>query len=95
MMITITVNYFYDQPREYAWFERVYCCFPLSFVDKTDIEIGNKIIMPAEALMPLMSTQISMPMQFEIQDNLQEEFPIAGFSSSLARKRVQFTCQIG
>ncbi|XWS66467.1 hypothetical protein CRYUN_Cryun05aG0202100 [Craigia yunnanensis] len=61
-------NYFYDQPRLYAWFERVYCCFPLSFVDKTHIEIGNKIIMPADALMPLMSTQISMPMQFEIQN---------------------------
>ena len=69
--------------------------FLLSFVEKEHLEIGNKIIMPAEALMSLMATQISMPMQFEIQDNLQEEFPIAGFSSSLARKRVQFTCQIG
>ncbi|XP_022766837.1 ubiquitin fusion degradation protein 1 homolog [Durio zibethinus] len=62
------VDYYYDQPLVYASFERVYRCFPLSFVDKTHLEIGNKIIMPAEALVPLMATQISMPMQFEIQN---------------------------
>lgn len=61
-------NDFYDQPQIYNTIERNYSCFPLSFVDKTDIEIGNKIIMPAEALMFLMETQISMPMQFEIQN---------------------------
>ncbi|XVE75742.1 hypothetical protein DITRI_Ditri12bG0117300 [Diplodiscus trichospermus] len=59
---------FDNQPRLNAGFERVYSCFPLSVVNKTGLEIGNKIIMPAEALMPLIKNQISMPMQFEVQN---------------------------
>ncbi|XVF75935.1 hypothetical protein PTKIN_Ptkin13bG0227200 [Pterospermum kingtungense] len=61
-------DYFYDQPLEYNSFKRCYSCFPLSSVGKTHMEMGDKIIMPHEALMDLVATEISMPMQFEIQN---------------------------
>ncbi|GLT38629.1 hypothetical protein SLA2020_128630 [Shorea laevis] len=61
---------YYDREQRYDSFERVYYCYPLSFVeDKADVGTGNKIIMPEAALMPLMETRITMPMLFEIQNN--------------------------
>ncbi|GLT27130.1 hypothetical protein SLA2020_021560 [Shorea laevis] len=59
---------YYDQEQKYDFFERVYHCYPLSFLEKSAMETGNKIIMPPEALMDLMETRITMPMMFEIQN---------------------------
>lgn len=49
-------------------FKQEYHCFPLSHINKTHLEDGNKILMPASALRRLMSMNIEYPMVFEIRN---------------------------
>ncbi|XP_019083447.1 PREDICTED: ubiquitin fusion degradation protein 1 homolog [Camelina sativa] len=49
-------------------FEQSYCCYPASFIDKPQIESGDKIIMPPSALDRLASLHIDYPMLFELRN---------------------------
>ncbi|KAL8129240.1 hypothetical protein V2J09_018395 [Rumex salicifolius] len=52
-----------------ASFEQTYRCYPASFIDKPQLESGDKIIMPPSALDRLASLHIDYPMLFELQNN--------------------------
>ncbi|GLU02818.1 hypothetical protein SLE2022_200530 [Rubroshorea leprosula] len=49
-------------------FEQSYRCYPASFIEKPQIESGDKIIMPPSALDRLASLHIDYPMLFELQN---------------------------
>lgn len=49
-------------------FEQTYRCYPASFIDKPQIESGDKIIMPPSALDRLASLHIDYPMLFELRN---------------------------
>lgn len=53
---------------ETCCFKQEYNCFPLSNINKTHLEDGNRILMPASALQRLMSMNIKYPMVFEIRN---------------------------
>ncbi|XP_057545315.1 uncharacterized protein LOC130824359 isoform X1 [Amaranthus tricolor] len=50
-------------------FEQSYRCYPASFIDKPQIESGDKIIMPPSALDRLASLHIDYPMLFELRND--------------------------
>ncbi|KAK9677785.1 hypothetical protein RND81_11G166800 [Saponaria officinalis] len=50
-------------------FEQSYRCYPASFIEKPQIESGDKIIMPPSALDRLASLHIDYPMLFELSNN--------------------------
>ncbi|CAO2814948.1 unnamed protein product [Amaranthus hypochondriacus] len=50
-------------------FEQSYRCYPGSFIDKPQIESGDKIIMPPSALDRLASLHIDYPMLFELRND--------------------------
>lgn len=47
-------------------FEQSYQCYPASFIDKPQLENGDKVILPPSALDHLASLQIDYPMLFEL-----------------------------
>lgn len=47
-------------------FEQSYQCYPVSFIDKPQLENGDKVILPPSALDHLASLQIDYPMLFEL-----------------------------
>lgn len=47
-------------------FEQSYQCYPVSFVDKPQVENGDKVLLPPSALDHLASLQIDYPMLFEL-----------------------------
>ncbi|KAL0919369.1 hypothetical protein M5K25_011460 [Dendrobium thyrsiflorum] len=49
-------------------FEQTYRCYPTSFIDKPQLEGGDKIIMPPSALDRLASLHIEYPMLFELRN---------------------------
>jgi len=49
-------------------FEQSYRCYPASFIDKPQLESGDKIIMPPSALDRLASLHIDYPMLFELRN---------------------------
>jgi len=49
-------------------FEQTYKCYPASFIDKPQLETGDKIIMPPSALDRLASLHIDYPMLFELHN---------------------------
>ncbi|KAM7263882.1 hypothetical protein ACFE04_001565 [Oxalis oulophora] len=49
-------------------FEQTYRCYPASFIEKPQIESGDKIIMPPSALDRLASLHIDYPMLFEVRN---------------------------
>ncbi|KAH1219149.1 Ubiquitin recognition factor in ER-associated degradation protein 1 [Glycine max] len=49
-------------------FEQFYRCYPVSFIEKPDLEKGDKIIMPPSALDRLASLHIEYPMLFQIKN---------------------------
>ncbi|XP_041007553.1 ubiquitin fusion degradation protein 1 homolog [Juglans microcarpa x Juglans regia] len=51
---------------QYDHFEQAYRCFPLSFCEKSHLECGDKIIMPASALDHLAYSVFDFPMLFEL-----------------------------
>ncbi|GAB2267647.1 hypothetical protein Dimus_002629 [Dionaea muscipula] len=52
-----------------ASFEQAYRCYPASFIEKPQIETGDKIIMPPSALDRLASLHIDYPMMFELRND--------------------------
>ncbi|KAK9671899.1 hypothetical protein RND81_12G062700 [Saponaria officinalis] len=50
-------------------FEQSYRCYPASFIEKPQIESGDKIIMPPSALDRLASLHIDYPMLFELSND--------------------------
>lgn len=50
-------------------FEQSYRCYPASFIEKPQIETGDKIIMPPSALDRLASLHIDYPMLFELRND--------------------------
>lgn len=57
----------HDQSDERS-FKQVYHCRPLSQIEKSLPENGDKIIMPTSALMRLLCFEIQYPMQFQIEN---------------------------
>lgn len=56
-----------DELGDYQYrFEQSYRCFPLSFCEKSHLECGDKIIMPASALDHLAYSVFEFPMLFEL-----------------------------
>lgn len=51
-----------------APFDQNYRCYPMSFIDKPQLENGDKVIMPPSALDRLASLQIDYPMLFELHN---------------------------
>ncbi|XP_040993019.1 ubiquitin fusion degradation protein 1 homolog isoform X1 [Juglans microcarpa x Juglans regia] len=49
-------------------FQQSYRCYPLSFIDKSHLEKGDKIIMPPSALDRLSYLRIEYPMLFELSN---------------------------
>lgn len=49
-------------------FEQTYRCYPASFIEKPQLEVGDKIIMPPSALDRLASLHIDYPMLFELHN---------------------------
>lgn len=49
-------------------FEQSYRCYPVSFIEKSHLENGDKIIMPPSALDRLAYLQIDYPMVFELNN---------------------------
>ncbi|KAJ4811682.1 Ubiquitin fusion degradation protein 1 [Rhynchospora pubera] len=50
-------------------FEQTYRCYPSSFIDKPNLEAGDKIIMPPSALDRLAFLHIQYPMLFELHND--------------------------
>ncbi|KAI5062989.1 hypothetical protein GOP47_0021536 [Adiantum capillus-veneris] len=49
-------------------FEQNYRCYPMSFIEKPQLENGDKVIMPPSALDRLASLRIDYPMLFELHN---------------------------
>ncbi|KAE9616597.1 hypothetical protein Lal_00034367 [Lupinus albus] len=58
----------YHDEYYYERFEHVYRCYPVSLIQKSNLENGDKIIMPPSALDRLASLQIEYPMLFELRN---------------------------
>ncbi|GLJ36006.1 hypothetical protein SUGI_0722210 [Cryptomeria japonica] len=56
--------------RESASFERIYQCYPPIYIDKSELEIGNKIIMLPSALSRLSYQEIQYPMLFQLENTI-------------------------
>ncbi|KAJ3706913.1 hypothetical protein LUZ61_010618 [Rhynchospora tenuis] len=50
-------------------FEQTYRCYPSSFIDKPNLEAGDKVIMPPSALDRLAFLHIQYPMLFELHND--------------------------
>merc|ERR1719157_139645 len=49
-------------------FQSQYRCYPVSNIGRGDLEIGNRIILPASAMQQLSKVQAPSPMLFELTD---------------------------
>ncbi|KAL3515093.1 hypothetical protein ACH5RR_021995 [Cinchona calisaya] len=67
-------------------FEQTYRCYPASFIDKPQIENGDKIIMPPSALDRLASLHIDYPMLFELQNAATERVSHCGVLEFIAEE---------
>ncbi|CAJ1952892.1 unnamed protein product [Sphenostylis stenocarpa] len=71
-----------EQEQDYnEWdgtFKDVYRCYPLSAIDKINLENGGKIIMPPSALSLLMYLEIEYPMLFELTNPSTEKVTHCG-----------------
>ncbi|KAB5541504.1 hypothetical protein DKX38_014478 [Salix brachista] len=67
-------------------FEQTYRCYPASFIEKPQIESGDKIIMPPSALDRLASLHIDYPMLFELQNNAAERVSHCGVLEFIAEE---------
>ncbi|XAR72763.1 hypothetical protein NMG60_11019513 [Bertholletia excelsa] len=57
-----------QEPQDCKSFEQTYQCYSMSFMDKPQIENGDRIIMPHSALDQLASTHADYPMLFELHN---------------------------
>ncbi|KAM0949991.1 putative ubiquitin fusion degradation protein Ufd1 [Dioscorea sansibarensis] len=67
-------------------FEQTYRCYPASFIDKPQLEIGDKIIMPPSALDRLASLHIDYPMLFELRNAAAERISHCGVLEFIAEE---------
>ncbi|XP_057493519.1 uncharacterized protein LOC130779025 isoform X1 [Actinidia eriantha] len=67
-------------------FEQTYRCYPASFIDKPQIENGDKIIMPPSALDRLASLHIDYPMLFELHNAATERVSHCGVLEFIAEE---------
>nr|XP_043632944.1 ubiquitin recognition factor in ER-associated degradation protein 1 [Erigeron canadensis] len=67
-------------------FEQTYRCYPASFIDKPQIENGDKIIMPPSALDRLASLHIDYPMLFELRNTATERVSHCGVLEFIAEE---------
>ncbi|KNA22853.1 hypothetical protein SOVF_030050 [Spinacia oleracea] len=62
------MSYNEDYGRQDSAFTQSYRCYPASFIEKPQLEKGDKIIMPPSALDRLASLHIEYPMLFELRN---------------------------
>ncbi|CAL1385657.1 unnamed protein product [Linum trigynum] len=67
-------------------FEQTYRCYPASFIEKPQIESGDKIIMPPSALDRLASLHIDYPMLFELQNDAADRVSHCGVLEFIAEE---------
>ncbi|KAF3685684.1 Ubiquitin fusion degradation protein 1 -like protein [Capsicum annuum] len=67
-------------------FEQTYRCYPASFIEKPQIENGDKIIMPPSALDRLASLHIDYPMLFELRNANTERVSHCGVLEFIAEE---------
>ncbi|KAJ6812086.1 ubiquitin fusion degradation protein 1-like protein [Iris pallida] len=67
-------------------FEQTYRCYPASFIEKPQLEIGDKIIMPPSALDRLASLHIDYPMLFELRNAATERTSHCGVLEFIAEE---------
>ncbi|XP_022763143.1 ubiquitin fusion degradation protein 1 homolog isoform X1 [Durio zibethinus] len=67
-------------------FEQSYRCYPASFIEKSQIESGDKIIMPPSALDRLASLHIDYPMLFELRNDAAERVSHCGVLEFIAEE---------
>ncbi|KAF5727184.1 ubiquitin fusion degradation protein 1 isoform X2 [Tripterygium wilfordii] len=67
-------------------FEQTYRCYPASFIEKPQIESGDKIIMPPSALDRLASLHIDYPMLFELRNEATDRFSHCGVLEFIAEE---------
>ncbi|XP_042499679.1 ubiquitin fusion degradation protein 1 homolog [Macadamia integrifolia] len=67
-------------------FEQTYHCYPASFIDKPQLESGDKIIMPPSALDRLASLHIDYPMLFELRNAAAERVSHCGVLEFIAEE---------
>lgn len=67
-------------------FEQTYRCYPASFIDKPQLEAGDKIIMPPSALDRLASLHIEYPMLFEVHNAAAERTSHCGVLEFIAEE---------
>jgi len=67
-------------------FEQTYRCYPASFIDKPQLEAGDKIIMPPSALDRLASLHIEYPMLFEVHNTAAERTSHCGVLEFIAEE---------
>ncbi|KAI3885900.1 hypothetical protein MKX03_002987 [Papaver bracteatum] len=67
-------------------FEQTYRCYPASFIDKPQLESGDKIIMPPSALDRLASLHIDYPMLFEVRNAATERVSHCGVLEFIAEE---------
>ncbi|CAK7329600.1 unnamed protein product [Dovyalis caffra] len=67
-------------------FEQTYRCYPASFIEKPQIESGDKIIMPPSALDRLASLHIDYPMLFELRNAATERVSHCGVLEFIAEE---------
>ncbi|KAK4747768.1 hypothetical protein SAY87_014354 [Trapa incisa] len=67
-------------------FVQTYRCYPASFIEKPQIESGDKIIMPPSALDRLASLNIDYPMLFELRNKETERVSHCGVLEFIAEE---------
>lgn len=67
-------------------FEQTYRCYPASFIEKPQLEVGDKIIMPPSALDRLASLHIDYPMLFELRNAATERVSHCGVLEFIAEE---------
>ncbi|KAK8949863.1 hypothetical protein KSP40_PGU012304 [Platanthera guangdongensis] len=67
-------------------FEQTYRCYPASFIDKPQLEAGDKIIMPPSALDRLASLHIEYPMLFELCNTATDRISHCGVLEFIAEE---------
>lgn len=67
-------------------FEQTYRCYPASFIEKPQLESGDKIIMPPSALDRLASLHIDYPMLFELRNAATERVSHCGVLEFIAEE---------
>ncbi|XP_073286493.1 uncharacterized protein [Primulina huaijiensis] len=73
-----------------ASFDQTYRCYPASFIDKSQIENGDKVIMPPSALDRLASLHIDYPMLFELQNAFTERVSHCGVLEFIAEEGTMY-----